>query len=292
LHASRRRFFGATLIVFAALTSTLAVAQDPGSAPGYDHDKWVTTPVDIVRRFEAFTVSFDGNDDDDGDGDQDNWRIPQWVAYEIKHHNTPVPSFDRPEWFTDQVLFQQKIAPNDDSYLGEATRWNRGHMCMKNHASRISAAADHNTHTLLNAVPQSARLNQGIWLDLEEMTGDWADDFGRVWIICGPILRNGRPRGWLGQGDELRVAIPGHCFKIVVRESSDPGRPNVLAFIYPNSESRRVLPDQGGPFNHRKFLRSVDDIEKATGLDFLTALDDAVEDDLERVKAQALWPAE
>ena len=278
-------------VFFIALSSALAFGQDPGSAPGYEHDRWGTKPTDIVRRFEAFTVSFDGADDDDGDGDDDYWRVPHWVAYEIKAYPGEVPTYGRPGWFTDRSLFRQGIAPDDESYSGQAERWNRGHMCMKHHASRISAAADRNTHTLLNAVPQSARLNQGIWLDLEEKTGEWADTFGRLWIICGPILHRGRARTWLGEGNELRVAVPYECFKIVVRESADPARPHVLAFIYPNTISKRALPDVGGPFDHGNFLCSVDDIEKATGLDFLTTLDDVVEAELERDTARAFWSA-
>lgn len=270
------------------LLSVLCAAEAP--IPGYQHDRWGTPKADIVRHFEAYTVSFDGADDDTGDGRADYRRIPEWVEYEIKRYDGEVPSYKRPEWFTDKALHGQNIAPDDDSYRGQATRWNRGHMCMKNHAARIGATADRETHSLLNAAPQSALLNQGIWLDLEEKTGDWADRYGRVWIICGPILEHGTPRLWLGEGNELRVAVPTAFFKIVVRESNDPKRPLVLAFVYPNSESMRQLPPKRGPFDHKKFAVSVDAIERMTGLDFLTALEDPVETEIERQTILLLWP--
>lgn len=38
---------------------------------------------------------------------------------------------------------------------------------MKYHAERISPEAARNTHTMLNAVPQRAEFNSGIWQDLE-----------------------------------------------------------------------------------------------------------------------------
>ncbi len=272
------------------LVAAIGFAQSPGSAPGYEHDRWVTQPTDIVREFEAFTVSFDSDDDDTGDGDADIYRIPEWVAYEIKEFSGSVPSYKRPDWFTDDDLFDDGIAPHDDSYLGEGDRWERGHMCMKNHAARISREADKNTHTLLNAAPQSPLLNKKIWRNLEDKTAKWANKYKRVWIVCGPIIRNGRPRMWIGDEDagELPVAVPNAFFKIVIRESEDSDRPHVLAFIYPNSESERVLPPRK-PYNHSKFQKTVDEVERQTGIDFLTALDNDDENAVESVKAALDW---
>ena len=279
------------LQMLALLLMSTAFAAGPKPIyldPAYEHDKWDTEPKDIVKEFDAFTLSFDGNDDDDGDGTPDLRRVPEWVAYEIKHYDGDVPNYRRPAWFTDDALFNDKIAPKDASYSGSGRTWNRGHMCMKNHAARISANADHNTHTLLNVVPQAALLNQQIWLDLEKKTADWADIYGKVWIICGPIFNDEKPTNWIGKGSALKVAIPDSCYKIVIRESKTPGKPHVLAFIYPNTNSTSILPKKG-PFDHRKFEVTVDDIEEATGLDFLTALENKTEKRVESSK-EPIWP--
>lgn len=284
-----KSLFTTPIMLYLALLVTVSTSQNSDSPPQYEHARWGLPEADIVRTFEAYTVSFDSADDDTGDGRPDYFRIPEWVAYEIKRFEGRVPSHRRPKWFTDEALFAQGIAPDDDSYRGQATQWNRGHLCMKNHAARIGASADRDTHSLLNAAPQSALLNQGIWLDLEEKTGDWADRYGRVWIICGPILEDGRPQQWIGEGDELRVAVPTAFFKIVVRESGDPKRPEVLAFIYPNSESTKELAPKRGPFDHQRFTVSVDAIESRTGLDFLTLLNDSIEAEIERVVERSIW---
>lgn len=278
--------------IFPALAIVAAVAAVPKPIvidPAYEHDKWQTRPKDIERKFEAYTVSFDGRDDNNGDGTPDLWRVPEWVAYEIKRYDGVVPKYQRPAWFTDKGLFAEQIAPSDRSYAGIARlHFDRGHMCMKNHASRISASADRNTHTLLNVVPQAALLNERIWLDLEGKTADWADTYGRVWIVCGPIFNNKTPANWIGGKSELKVAVPDYCYKIVVRESETPGKPHVLAFRYPNTNSERVLPKKG-PFDQSKFEVTVDDIEAATGLDFLTVLDNAVENKIES-QLGPIWP--
>jgi len=54
-------------------------------------------------------------------------------------------------------------------------------------------------------------------------------------------------------------------------------------------EGISVTVTYGKPFHHESFLVPVDKIEAVTGLDFLTILDDEVERQLERQKADSLW---
>ena len=265
----------------------------------YDHDKFGTQPVDIVKKFRAYTVSFDGTDDDDGDGTPDKWAIPHWVAYQIKEYPSELGNAPkRPNWMTDKELHEQGIAPDDDSYT-YSKQWrkdhadlncDRGHMCRKYHAFRLGANADWNTHTLLNICPQHKFLNQGIWLDLESKTDEWADKYGSVWIITGPVVYNNKPSHWFGEEDkgEVLAAVPDAFFKIVVREKENSPWPRVLAFLYPQLgwDYKRKADTE---FNHLPYLTSVDTIEALTGLDFLTALPDGIETRVERFTANRLW---
>lgn len=267
--------------------------------PSYNHDRFNTQPKDVIRMFRAFTVSFDGPDDDDRDGQPDMWGIPEWVAYEIRAFDSPLgnPPARPGTWMTDPELFEEGIAPSDDSYrFSNAFRrehpkdpqlgYDRGHMCMKLIAFRMGADADWNSHTLLNACPQRSVLNQGIWLDLERQTIHWAEEFRDVWIICGPIVEHRHPTRWLGEPGERPVAIPDAFFKIVVRIEGSDKRPVVLAFIYPQEDARY---SKRGPYPQEAFLVSVDEIEARTGLNFLTSLPDTLEEQVESVKAHQLW---
>lgn len=252
-------------------------------AEGYEHDKWVTQPADIKKEFRAYITSFDSNDDDNGDGDPDLWRIPQWVAYEIQSHEGELETFPRPSWFTDDTLHEEQVAPDDESYRGSG--FDKGHLCMKHIASRLGADADHNTHTMLSAVPQKGNFNQGIWLDLEDKTKEWADQFGSIWVICGPVFYGKEPRNWIGDEDELRVAVPDGFFKVVVRESDNPDRPKVLAFFYPHHYPYAWK----GPYDHSQFLVPVNYLESLTGLDFLSALPSSTEGSVEGQTFKKLW---
>lgn len=87
---------------------------------------------------------------------------------------------------------------------------------MKYHAERIGPEAGRETHTLLNAVPQRAQFNSGIWLDLECQTGAWANEFGVVWVVAGPVFYEDGPKAWIGErekGEQL-AAVPAALFNV------------------------------------------------------------------------------
>jgi len=258
----------------------------------YDHDKYNTQPKDIVREFRAYTVSFDGKDDDNGDGQADYWRVPEWVSYEIKAMAAPEKGPKRPsKWITDKELHAQGVCATDDTYkYSQEFRkthpnwYARGHMCMKLIAWRNGAYADWNTHTLLNACPQREHNNAGIWLDMEKKTIAWANKYGSVWVICGPVFNGQTPSSFIGEPEkgELQVAVPDAFFKIVVREGTTPEKPEVLAFIYPQDTERKDK-------EHGKYLMSVDEVEKRTGLDFFMSLSFEAQRVIEGDVAVGIW---
>jgi endonuclease G len=234
--------------------------------PSYHHDKFGTAPRDVVREFRAYMVSFDSNDHDV------SLAIPEFVSYELRARTELLGKGpDRPgKWI------HSDGSPPDESYKNSG--FDRGHLCQKYHAWRLGACADWNTHTTLNACPQLPSFNRGIWLDMEDKCADWADEFGVIWIITGPVIFQGHE--WIGDEGEVPVAIPGAFFKIIVKEKPL----EVLALLYPHKEG-----SQKGPFTHYKYLVSVDYIELLTGLDFLTTLPDKIENRVEAVPARRIW---
>ncbi len=245
--------------------------------PNYQHDKWGTEPQDCMFTFAAYITSFDGADDNNGDSDSDLWGIPEWVAYEIKGNQPDHPLASRPKWITDPQLFNTGIAPDDASYAVSGTtdlkevktdyRYVRGHMCPKDTAERISADTAYNTHTVLNAVPQLQWQNNGIWKDLEGQCVKWADKYGQVWVVCGPVFFGKEPAIWLGQDGEKLVAIPDALYKVVIRESGDSVE--TLCFVIPN-----IIPKSEKDLS--QYLTTIKRLESLTGLEFLTNLKNEV----------------
>lgn len=284
----------ASSILLSISVATLAGPKPIVLDPAYNHDRFETEPREIVREFRAFTVSFDSLDDDNGDGTEDAWGVPHWVSYHIKRFDgSCVPTRSRPSWFTDDDLAAQGIAPRDDTYTysrswrAQHPDWyERGHMAMKLIAERMGHDAAHNTHTLLNAVPQRKGFNNGIWKEMELLTAAWAQEYGDVWVITGPVIVDQKPSGWIGEEGEMKVAIPDALFKIVIKDGDSPDRPDVLAFLYPQFGP---MYEGGAPYPHQNFLITVDHLEELTGLDFLTVLEDDVQREVESWKPEWLW---
>lgn len=269
------------------LYATTVVAEKPIVLdPDYDHTRYMAGSCSLEKKFAAFTVCMDDLDDDNGDGEPDAMGTPEWVAHEIKAFDGAcIPTKKRPKWSSEARFVEAGIAPKDNSYVYSRV-WRkhhpdwyvRGHLAMKLIAERISHDAAANTHTFLNAVPQRSRFNGGIWLDLEYITTAWAQRYGSVWVMTGPVYIDEQPSGYIGQDDEFKVAIPDALFKVVVKEVD--GGVESLAFLYP----------QVGPgyfsksYQHDRFLTSVEEIELLTGLKF--AVDDKI------VAAAQIWPYE
>lgn len=191
--------------LIASTASRAALARRPGEAPAdYDHDRFITQPVDILYEDIAFVLSFDSKDDDDGDGQPDTLRTAHWVAQEVRRFEGDcIPTGPRPSpWFADPGLLAAGTAAADESYAYPTAfrdlhpNWfDRGHLAMKFLAERLGNDAAWNTHTTLNAVPQRAKFNRGIWQDLELTTGAWAQTYEQIWIIQGPVFLDDLPTG-------------------------------------------------------------------------------------------------
>ncbi len=111
------------------------------------------------------------------------------------------------------------------------------------------------------------------------MRGDWADQHGKVWIICGPVINDLTQTEWIGDPGEIKTAVPDTFFKIVVKESGETI--DILAFLFPGDD------EAGRKVKLEQYLTSVDNIVQLTGLDLLTA--DSIEEELGSNVAKEQW---
>ena len=60
-------------------------------------------------------------------------------------------------------------------------------------------------------------MNAGVWLGLKIETAAWADRYGSVWVVCGPVCYNRTSRETIGDpGEMLEIVLqrehrPQHC---------------------------------------------------------------------------------
>jgi endonuclease G len=198
-------------------------------------------------------------------------RVPNWVAWRLDHsylgHVKRKNDF-RP----DPALPAELYHVSESDYLHSG--YDRGHMCPS--ADRQDSPEDNSlTFLLTNVEPQLHELNAGPWEKLEAYERDRArEPSAALYIVAGGIFADPFPT--IGNG----VAVPHANFKIIVVLRDGQGaldvRENteVLAVIMPNE---RAVAER----NWTEFLTSVDEIERATGYDFLNAVPEATQRVLE-----------
>lgn len=143
--------------------------------------------------------------------------------------------------------------------------YDRGHL-IPAADMKFSQAAMTETFFYSNMSPQNQDFNRGIWQDLEEQVRSWAEIENEIFVITGPVLKQGLPVIGANQ-----VAVPEAFYKIVAR--FDGKKNKLIAFLIPN---------RGSDLSYSKFAVPVDKIEQLTGLDFFAVLPDNQENVLEK----------
>jgi endonuclease G len=196
---------------------------------------------------------------------------PLWVAYHVRDlANVPTPP-RRPEKFEVDRRTAARVAPEDYASSG----YDRGHMA-PNYAiaTHFGAEAQRETFLMSNITPQRHALNAGLWADLEmKIATSYPARYGEVWVFAGPVF--GAKPSHLRGG----VCVPEAFFMIVVDENE--GRLRTLAFLVPQ--------DAPASADAERYLTTIEEIQRRTGLDFLRELDDASERDVENQKARRVW---
>lgn len=199
----------------------------------------------------------------------DKRKNPLWVAYKVDG-NSKNYNLKRPGGFKTDLRTFARVNPDDYKSSG----YDRGHLAPNSAiASQYGRDAQIETFLMSNIVPQSPELNRKVWQKLEKLESDYAQNLETVWVFTGPIFDQHI------QHIKNQVEVPDALFKILFDEQK--GSLRTLAFIIPQTVDGREPME--------KFLTSIDEIEKLTGLDFLAPLSDEHEDKIEAATANKLW---
>lgn len=203
----------------------------------------------IMRR-SNYTVSYNRN-----------WNLPNWVAWELNKNETKGKNNRNEEFISDPELPKvNQVEPWDYSGSG----YDRGHMCPAGD-NHFDAKAMNESFYMSNICPQNHELNTGKWNDLEIACRRWANKYGEVYIVCGPIIdkRKGKRIG-----KEHDIIVPEQFFKVILITSTKPAR--AIGYIFENNGSDR-------PYK----AYSIDEIEQKMGMDFFPNLPDNIENIVE-----------
>ena len=218
------------------------------------------------RVFEGFVVAVDAR-----------LKIPVWVQYELSIVDIDVTLARKDNFQPDYTIpFGARSELSDYDNSG----FDQGHMAPAADMKRNEKVMNE-SFLLSNMCPQvGVDFNRGIWADLEDAVRKWVRQRGTLTIITGPVFKD--ENGSINYkviGDN-KVAVPTHFYKIIA-DTNDPSNTKAVAFLLPNMaiKNKKI----------KDFLCSINEIEKLTGFDFLSALPANIQESVESAKIDNLW---
>ena len=190
-------------------------------------------------------------------------RNPNWVAYELTGEEVDGKE-PRGNRFIPDPLVKGKQAVDDDY---KHSGWDRGHLAPAADMKWSEQAMDESFY-LSNISPQNHNLNSGVWKSIEELTRENAQKYDKILVVTGPVFTNENGRGSIGENE---VLIPDAFYKVLL--AYDDGYTGI-GFYCENVAGKKSLD---------YYARSIDDIERITGIDFFHLLPDDTESSVESV---------
>ena len=243
-------------------------------AGGYGYEVWIARPPLLyqgapqavsgsnwrtwfrILRNHGFTVGY-----------SDLRGNPLWVMYALTPVPPDAPRVKRPNRFETDWRSLTRIGHDDYARSG----YDRGHNAPNYAMSSLNGSAGQaDSFLMTNISPQKTLLNQKLWQRLEEVEiSFFAKNFGKVWVITGPIFGQNSQR----LSTSWRVEVPTAFYKIYVTEPTRTHPMLALAFVVPQTVKGKEPLTQ--------FVTRIKDVQAQTGLDFLVDLDDKTEAYLE-----------
>ena len=198
-------------------------------------------------------------------------KTPNWVAWHLTKARTKGRVQRDQEVFTEDEDIAQGYRATDNDYYN--SRYDRGHMCPAGD-NKWDQLAMTQSFLFTNICPQNHGLNKYEWNDLEMLCREWAQKYGAIDIVCGPLFATSGEQKTIGRN---KVWVPKAFFKVVLCRQ---GSPKAIGFVYRNVGVKQKMADA---------VRSVDEIERLTKMDFFPELDDQTETRIEAKANLSEW---
>lgn len=144
--------------------------------------------------------------------------VEWWVTKAKLQCANPAKRQDR--FLPDPTL--RRYSNLDNDYRGSG--YDRGHISPAADA-RCNVTHMEESFYFTNMAPQTPALNRGQWKNLEEWTRYLANQHDSVYVRAGCVGESGRIQ---------RVAIPTHCWKVIVVQKTN----DTAAYVFPNAPDR------------------------------------------------------
>lgn len=217
-----------------------------------------------IRCFENYTICY-----------RESYEQAEWSAYCLSAYQL-VKNAERTNDFRVDSMISTGSADLADY---RKSGFDRGHLTPAADMSYDEKAMS-DTFFMSNMTPQNPQFNRGIWKDLEAQVRIWVKEFGRAYVVSGPILNKAADE-YSSIGNN-KVAIPEYFYKVILvpvyKDAADKASPDdansvaAIGFVIPNQDCKDTF---------WNYSESIDKIEKLTNLDFYSLLPDSLENKIE-----------
>ncbi len=186
-------------------------------------------------------------------------RLPNWVMWELTGDHVMQRKEGVWHEYREDIDVAEEFRATLSDYAGSG--YDRGHMCPGGDCNWNDEGRDE-TFLLTNICPQNPNLNRGDWKEIEIACRLWAQEYGRVYVVCGPIFFKSQEHVYIG---ENKIPVPEAFFKVVL--CNDPHSPRGIGFICRNTDGNR---------KKDFYVNSIRQVERVTGYKFFTNISDSV----------------
>ncbi|MEL7123105.1 MAG: DNA/RNA non-specific endonuclease [Bacteroidota bacterium] len=207
----------------------------------------------------------------------------KWVAHIISPDIVSGSVFRTNDFRVDSLIktgsaiekdyFLKTLLP-DSTYEYDGFGYDRGHLA-PSADFRWSQKALSESYFYSNMSPQLPEFNREIWAELENALRAYIYNHpeSELMVVTGPVLADDLPKLERAVNS---LSIPKTFWKVAIDLKEQQG----IGFILPHEAHEGSL---------APFAVSIDEVEKISGIDFFPALEDTVEDLLEKKCDKKIW---
>ncbi len=210
---------------------------------------------------------------------------PNWVSWHLDASNITGEASRQNNYTSFTMLPSGWYQVQNNDYSGSG--FDRGHNCPS--ADRTSSKeANSSTFIMTNMIPQAPNNNQKTWGTLEKYLRKLTKENNEIYIIMGNYGTGG-----IGSADASvvntinngKINVPSNIWKIAVIL---PTGDNDISRVTTNTRVIAVDTPNSNNINSdwHQYLVTVRDIEKATGYNFLSNIQQNIQDVIEKIKDQ------
>ncbi len=211
-----------------------------------------------------------------------------WVAYPLGSEHTQASGVRTDNWqYVDSSLLSQSCQANTkagsfySASSGGTNNYDRGHIIPSASRNKSEAMNDQ-TFLPVNIAPQNKSFNQGMWSNLEGALQSLARNGDYLYVVTGTMC----PKANDGNGtvslektydkSGKEIPVPKYFYKVVLKvdSASNPAGAKAIGFWYTNTT-------HSGNYYDSSYVKSVNEIEELTGLNFFVNLPDTIEESAE-----------